>query len=244
MQGTALQPAPLPDAANEQQQRTALQEQVDSLLLQLDSKSQEVRNMSQARALLASELNQAGEIQIKAEARLKAQLQELREDLESKAHMITALQAELGAQSDELQAMRDEATAQMRSSLDRQTADNSLLASQNASLQADLRAKSLELHTAAEEYANLEALTKCAADEQAANEEHSVKQIMRLQHEAKVSGHSSSLLNKVKQQISLLNCKAVMLSLIQVCKLHLHAITACLPGLSELNLMMPYDGLV
>ena len=83
--------------------------------------------------------------------------------------------------------MRDEAAAQLRSSLDKQTADNSLLASQNASLQADLRAKSLELHTAAEEYANLEALTKSAADEQAANEEQLVEQITRLQHKAKVN---------------------------------------------------------
>ena len=182
-----MQPAPLADAAQQQQGPTALQARVDQLLLDLDSKSQEVRNVNQARAILVSELELASEVQIKGEARLKAQLNELREDLETKSHVVTALQAELGAKADELQDARAELDASLRSSVDKQASQSSLLAAQNASLLAELAAKSHELQLAAEEYANLEALTRSACDEQAATEEQLMLQITQLQHEAKVT---------------------------------------------------------
>ena len=182
-----MQPAPLTDASQHQQGPSALQARVDQLLLDLDSKTQEVRNVNQARAIWVSELELASEVQIKDEARLKAELEELREDLETKSHVVTALHAELGAKADELQDARAELEANLRSSIDKQASQSGLLTAQNASLQADLASKSHELQLAAEEYANLEALTRSASDEQAATEEQLILQITQLQHEAQVT---------------------------------------------------------
>lgn len=190
VQNASLQPAPTADAT-QQQDASALQTRVDQLLIELDSKTQEVRNVSHARAILASELELASGVQIKGEARLQAELEELREDLDTKSQVVTALQAELGAKADELQDARTELEAVLRSSVDKQATESGLLVARNASLQAELAAKSNELQLAGEEYANLEALTRSASDEQAASEEQLLVQITQLQHENQVDTESS-----------------------------------------------------
>lgn len=192
LQSAALQPAPVA-GAQLQQGAPALQGRIDELLLELDTKTQDVRNGNQARAILVSELELASEVQIKGEARLKAELDELREDLETKSHVVTALHAELGAKSDELQDLRTELEATLRASKDLHQTESGVLAARNASLQAELAAKSVELQSAAQEYGSLEALTRSAADEQAASEEQLLEQITQLQYENKVNFTASAV---------------------------------------------------
>ena len=224
LQAAGLQPPPVSPDSLHKKEVSALKQQLDTLLGDLEAKSHELRTASTAHADMKHLLQQASESHCTAERQLSAQVaaltsdlelrtQELRAEAQARAKVDLALQSFASVQG---QGIADgQLAAALRGDLDAsssnlQTVQAELGANQQvlagkqqevellqqevAAKARELEGKQQELQAAAHSYAELEDVVSRASEEQSMSEDMLMAQLTALQHEVKVMHLGASCL--------------------------------------------------
>lgn len=215
LQASGLQPPPGSPDSFHKKEVSALKEQLDKLLGDLEAKSHELRTTCTAHADMKHLLQQASESHCTAERQLSAQFAALSSDLELKtqelraetqAHadglqrqgiadgqLAAALRRDLDASISTLQTVQAELGANQQVLAGKQQ-EVELLRQELAAKARELEEKQQELQAAAHSYAELEGVVSCASEEQSVSEDKLMVQLTALQHEVKVMHLGASCL--------------------------------------------------